>query len=261
MININRLFFPIIFIFYNILICQEYNYNGVQFYNEGKEYLKSPLKWNSNDAIILGAVALTTYGFMQIDDEVQNKIYQNNEDNKTFLLETGRVIGEPYFSPLVGTLILINGSVNNNNVNKRLGFEILQSFAYSGFTSGIIKVAFGRSRPYQNLGSRNYNPFSTFKDSELSLPSGHTTISFAFFTTLSLNTKNNILKVIYLAPAFLTGVSRVMQNKHWVSDVFLGAAIGYFTAKYVHNLHEKPQQLELAIPQQSNLISISLPIY
>lgn len=259
---INKKSFTIILLLIcNIIIGQGYNYNGIQFYNEGKEYLKAPLKWHGKDAAILGLVALSTYGVMQIDDEIQNTITKNKDDNKTFLLETGRVMGEPYFAPVIGTLILINGSVKNNEANKRLGFEILQSFAYSGFTTGIIKVAFGRSRPYQNLGSKNYNPFSSLKDSELSLPSGHTTISFAFFTTLSLNSKNNFLKVVYIAPALLTGISRVMQNKHWVSDVFLGAAVGLFTAKYVHSLHEKPEILIPSTTQQADIINICLPIY
>jgi hypothetical protein len=60
---------------------------------------------------------------------------------------------------------------------------------------------------------------------------------------------------------FLRQRLRVAQNKHWLSDVFLGATIGYFTARFVHSLHDLPQLEQTAIPQQSDLISFSVPLF
>jgi membrane-associated phospholipid phosphatase len=37
--------------------------------------------------------------------------------------------------------------------------------------------------------------------------------------------------------ATLTGLSRINDNQHWASDVFLGAALGYFTSKTILRLH------------------------
>ena len=34
-------------------------------------------------------------------------------------------------------------------------------------------------------------------------------------------------------------VSRVYQDKHWISDCFMGAALGYFIATWVVDKHEK----------------------
>ncbi|HPN36947.1 MAG TPA: phosphatase PAP2 family protein, partial [Melioribacteraceae bacterium] len=87
------------------------------------------------------------------------------------------------------------------------------------------------------------------------------TLSFALFTTLSLNTKNRLLKIAYFVPAVITGISRIVHNKHWLSDVFLGAAVGYFSAHFVHSLHNDSPVYETAIPQQSNLINLSVPLF
>jgi len=39
--------------------------------------------------------------------------------------------------------------------------------------------------------------------------------------------------------ATLTALSRVNDNAHWASDVFVGSAIGYFTAKAIVRRHRK----------------------
>jgi hypothetical protein len=40
-------------------------------------------------------------------------------------------------------------------------------------------------------------------------------------------------------PVAFTFVSRIYQDKHWTSDDFLGAAIGYFAATWVVDQHEE----------------------
>ncbi len=251
----------IYFILISSTFAQGYVYNGVQFFNETKEYFKAPSKWTMTDIIILSSVAGASYGLMYADESVKNIAIKNGEDNNTWYYETARVFGEPYFSPILGTAFLISGSITQNEANRRLGFEILQSVFYTGITTGFVKIGFGRSRPYQNRGNLDFQPFSSLSDSDLSLPSGHTSLSFALFTTLSLNAKNNIIKAVYYIPALITGVSRIAYNKHWLSDVFLGAVIGYVTARFVHSLHENPQIDKTAIPQQSDLINFSIPLF
>ena len=48
---------------------------------------------------------------------------------------------------------------------------------------------------------------------------------------------------------------------HWTSDVFLGAAIGYFTGKFVVNRHNKEEQnfFSLGIDQQGRF-SLVIPL-
>ena len=66
-----------------------------------------------------------------------------------------------------------------------------------------------------------------------SFPSGHTAGAFALATVLQ---HNHGFKVGLPAYAFasLMGAARVDQRKHFVSDVIVGAAIGYFAASTVN---------------------------
>ena len=36
-----------------------------------------------------------------------------------------------------------------------------------------------------------------------------------------------------------SAAERIYANEHWASDCFLGAAIGYFTADWIMDLHKK----------------------
>ena len=95
-----------------------------------------------------------------------------------------------------------------------------------------------------------------FKNANWSLPSGHTTVAFSLSTVLAANTDSYVLKTAAFIPAFLTAFSRVYQDHHWTSDIFLGAMIGYFVGKFVTNLHEE-KELSPKIAQIP-LLSLSL---
>ncbi len=67
------------FILISNVFAQGYIYNGVQFYNETKQYFKSPIKWQGKDFIILSSLVVSTYGLMQFDEEVKNLSKQHLE--------------------------------------------------------------------------------------------------------------------------------------------------------------------------------------
>ncbi len=100
-----------------------------------------------------------------------------------------------------------------------------------GFTSaGIITVAlkyiFGRARPYMNLGSKEFRPFN-LDDKFHSLPSGHTSVSFSAAGVIWRRTNNDILRYSSLLLASSVGLARIYLDKHYLSDVVLGAGIGF----------------------------------
>jgi membrane-associated phospholipid phosphatase len=137
----------------------------------------------------------------------------------------------------------IHSLVTDDMGTRKIGYEIGQASIYAGVVTQLLKISIGRARPYVNEGSRSFHPFSSFsfKQDYQSLPGGHNTVAFVLSTVLSRNAKPVWLKGIAYLPAVLTFVSRVYQDKHWTSDDFLGAAVGYFIATWVVDHHEQEE--------------------
>ncbi len=237
--NIYRIYkLFILILLFPILLYSQNDYDWKQFWTETGDYYSVPASWDKNDFLSLGLIAVGTFGIMQFDDSIKNEVAKINSNQKNWLMEVGRYWGEPIPSIALSGLLLVHGYTSNNETTKKLGFEIGQSFFYSATVTGGLKIIFGRSRPSNSLIPTSYSPFS-FSNPNWSLPSGHTTIAFSLSTVLAANTNNDALKVLAFIPAVLTATSRVYQNHHWASDVFLGAMIGYFTGKFVTDLHKQ----------------------
>ena len=99
-----------------------------------------------------------------------------------------------------------------------------------------------------NEGSGSFRPFTFFNADYNSFPSGHSTSAFALSTVMSRHAHSTALKIIAYTPAALTLFSRIYQDKHWVSDELIGAAIGYFVGNWVVDLHEsKRHKINVAV--------------
>lgn len=119
------------------------------------------------------------------------------------------------YAPLAATFILkVAGVQGRSNWGR---FLVSGSFSYiimAGLCNGM-KYTIREQRP--DGSSRN------------SFPSGHTATAFAAATILHKEyglTRSPWYSVGGYAIATTTGVMRTMNNRHWVSDVLVGAAIG-----------------------------------
>ena len=93
---------------------------------------------------------------------------------------------------------------------------VSDAFSVSIMTATVngLKYTVGRPRPD---GSRNN-----------SFPSGHTATAFTTATLLhkEYGWRNPWFSIGGYTAAAVTGLSRIMNNKHWMTDVMAGAAIG-----------------------------------
>lgn len=62
---------------------------------------------------------------------------------------------------------------------------------------------------------------------DYAFPSGHATVIFAFATVVSFMVKKRIYVVSAFVLAILVAASRVFLNYHYISDVIVGAIIGF----------------------------------
>ena len=96
-----------------------------------------------------------------------------------------------------------------------------------GVSTLALKRVFGRSRPSEAPDDTDeLRPFSGHE----SMPSGHTTIAFAFARSLDRETGARWVPWVAYPAAALVGWSRVHDDDHWTSDVVAGAAVGLWAA-------------------------------
>ena len=112
----------------------------------------------------------------------------------------------------------------------RLEFLFL-AIALPGLFVTIVKGFIGRLRPSE-LGPFIYSPWS-WQHKFASLPSGHSAAAFAFAVAVSLLWPRARVPVWIFAAVI--GLSRVVIQAHFVSDVFSAFFVGGFGAILVRN--------------------------
>jgi hypothetical protein len=175
------------------------------FSNLGNDIRQLP---SIENAVILGVGGGLSFAVHSEDRDITQEFTESPTVEE--VLDPGEAVGGGFvqFGAALGVYIL-----GRNSHNQRLslvGADLVRSqILNAGMTQGI-KFAVGRTRPD---GSR------------YSFPSGHTSSSFATATVLQRHFGWRAGIPAYGLAAFVGG-SRLQQNRHYLSDVIFGAAIG-----------------------------------
>lgn len=157
----------------------------------------------------------------------------------------------------------------NNEKMQTTTLLATQAYITGTVLQSVGKLLSGRTRPsYYPDGTdpepKFLGPFpkkealNSRKTLYSSFPSGHTTVAFAAATVFAMEYRNKtIVPIISYTAASLIGLSRIAENKHWFTDVFVGAALGYLTGKQVVNNYHRYSRLK-APAQKKSTVSFSL---
>ena len=210
------------------------------FHMTGKDWGRFA-KW----AIVVGAVGLT-------DEPVQRfsvRLMDNNPGLQHFADQVTKFGGIYEFYTLAG--FGAYGVIFKSDKIKTTTLLATQAYITGGALESILKLLSGRTRPSYYIGGMEaeptfLGPFSkTARNADgkkvySSFPSGHTTVAFAAATVFAKEYKDNpIIPIIAYSAASLIGLSRIAENVHWASDVFVGATVGYLAGKEVVNNYHR----------------------
>jgi membrane-associated phospholipid phosphatase len=195
----------------------------------------SPLRWDDSDWMTVGWVAGGTGLLFILDEEIRDGFEDNRSSITDDVSEFFERFGNGAISiPALGAFYLY-GYFGENAKAERTALIAVESFLVTGLFTTVLKAVAGRHRPSTGDSSTSFDGFTTDHGS---FPSGHTSTVFAIATVIG----NEYEDVPYIKPisygiAAMTGLSRINDEKHWASDVFFGAALGYFTSKALLRLH------------------------
>jgi membrane-associated phospholipid phosphatase len=212
---------------------------------------RSPRLFVRRDLYVAGAFVAGTVAMVPLDRKLADAL-QDSSVQANGLLKSGatgaRLIGSP------GALIISGGMFAAGRVLKAprladMGLHTFESVVMAEGITRALKGVAGRERPYASPNDAvDYRLGGGFGDADRrSMPSGHTTAAFAAAAAGTSEVghwwprRRTLAAVTLYSLATLTGVSRMYNNKHWASDVVVGAGIGAFSGwKVVGYTHAHP---------------------
>lgn len=118
------------------------------------------------------------------------------------------------------------------------GFRLMsRTMILNGLLTQSLKLGFARQRPYAQFNTRASKGY----DDNLSFVSGHSSFAFAMFFNASYlleqryPQKATLFKLAAFVLASSTAYFRVAGDKHYLTDITAGAAVGLLSAWLVRN--------------------------
>lgn len=200
-----------------------------------KDLAVSPASWGKKEWVVFGGVSLATTASVFLFDR---PIHQAANVDRSF----GRVsqVLEPigdYYPVVVGAGFALSGFLSKNNHQLETALLMGESFILTYLTTQMVKTITGRMRPDNPLASDPLLWKGPFKGR--SFYSTHTALAFSSAAVLSVQFRDHkwVPPLVY-GLASLGGVSRIYQNRHWLSDVVFGAATGTAIGLFIANNRE-----------------------
>ena len=232
-----------------------------------KQAFTKPFHMKKRDWGYLGAMAAAT-GLLSLADRPIQRTALKYRNEHPGIQNTSRYVtnfGGMYEVYTLAGLELY-GVIFKNQKMKTTTLLASQAYITGALTESFLKFISGRQRPY-NSDPNAIQAKPTFKGPfykppmdasgkrlNSSFPSGHTTVAFAAATVYAMEYKNKpLVPILAYSAASLIGLSRIIENKHWATDVLIGAALGYFNGRLVVNNYHRYAKLKAPNQNKTSL--------
>lgn len=218
-----------------------------------KQSFTKPFHMKQKDWLNLGKFILVEAALSYTVDEPVQRNVLDWRNNSNTVASTSNYITRfgGLYEIYTLTGLAATGYLTHNNKLTTTTLLATQSYITAGAIQLVLKALTGRQRPsytdrytldaeprfngpfYKSVDANGYKTNSSF-------PSGHTTAAFAAATVYSLEYKDKkLVPFISYGIATAIGLSRIVENKHWLTDVVAGAALGYITGQQVVNNYHR----------------------
>jgi len=204
------------------------------------------------DLVAAGALVATTAALMPFDARIAEEMRDPAPQRSSALRTSARVfntLGDP------GTLVAgvaafgVGRAVHSPHLAD-LGLHATEAIVLSGAVTGLVKGVAGRTRPFASPGDADaFSLGSGFgSGTRASFPSGHTTAAFAAAAAVTEEARGWwpagrwLVATVMYGGAATVGLARMYDDKHWASDVVLGAGVGTISGlAVVRYNHARPR--------------------
>ena len=201
-----------------------------QLCSDAKYVISSPFRWNRSDWLKFSLAIGTTGGLMSVDERIRSFVQANRSSLSDKIVDVFKPLGASSTLLIVVGGTYLSGSITHNAKLQKIALLGSESMVISSVIVITIKILVGRNRPYTDKGAFAYSGPS-LSDCKRSFPSAHTSIAFSVASCIADECENPLIAIIAYGLATTVGLCRIYSDKHWSSDVFVGALIGTFVGK------------------------------
>jgi membrane-associated phospholipid phosphatase len=185
------------------------------------------------NGLIVGAGGAGALAIHPKDDEIADSIYDPSGGRHDFF-RAGATIGDGVEQNAFALGMYIAGRAAHRPGITSAGADLIDAQIVNGVLTQGLKVSTNRTRP-----SGGPHAF----------PSGHTSATFATAEVIRKHYGWKWGAPLYGVGAYVS-VSRMVDNKHWASDVIFGTAIGVISARAASFGHRRNVSVSpMAIPR------------
>jgi membrane-associated phospholipid phosphatase len=197
--------------------------------NDTKSILISPAKWDKKDWAVATAITGATGALvLWADQPVYDLSNTLRTPARNHFFHYTEPLGNYYAFAAMG-ITLGAGMIGKNNYHVETAFIAAESYLLTGMVTQAVKMVAGRARPNHD-GSTNPHQWDGPLFNGKSFFSGHTSTVFAVATVYAQRySEQRWVQVVAYSLATLGGIERIYNNRHWASDVLMGAAVGTAT--------------------------------
>jgi membrane-associated phospholipid phosphatase len=200
---------------------------------DGWGLLKAPVQWKGSDWSKLALSGALVTAAWYVDRDLQQ--FAERNVRWAAVLNYTDPIGNGLVTIPVAGVIWLEGRYRDNQHTQLVGLNVAKAFILSRAMVQLPKYIFQRQRPLESGNNPGLfdGPFGRYQHT--SFPSGHVTSAFAAAAVFrqAYGEEHRWVPITFYTLAVATGAGRMIQGKHWFSDVVAGALLGQVVGDYI----------------------------
>jgi membrane-associated phospholipid phosphatase len=202
------------------------------------------------DIAVLGAGIGGSIALMSNDTDIATRLQSDRYQNDDRYQDISSVAGTFNEKSLFAAGLVTYGIAKLAHAPRTttdIAWHTTESIFIASATATVARGILGRSRPFVTADSNahDYKPGKGFSELRYrAYPSIHAASAFATAAALTAETARHSRRAAWVVGplsyslATLPGLARMYEDKHWASDVLMGAALGamsgWATVRYHH---------------------------
>jgi membrane-associated phospholipid phosphatase len=211
------------------------------------DLLAAPVHWDTEQWLAAAATGAATGALVAWGDEGIRRAASENPNGFPYMVAhklaiLGRWYGKNDINPVIAMGVVaggmwIAGEARDDPALVRTAAIAVESWAFTGILTGVIKMVAGRSRPFTGDGAHRWSFVGFHPRERRSFPSGHAASAFSLASTVSRRHDDWWVQVPAYTLATGAALARVDTDMHWASDVLFGAVLGAAVSAFLVERH------------------------